>query len=99
MDVSLISAKGAGIRCSKCITIYKNMGDAQSCTNNSGIKRMNHSMKMWERVIESKMRGEVIISVQQYGFTFASKVLAKKYREGQKNRAMSLLIWKRHMMG
>ena len=56
-------------------------------------------MKMWERVIVSKMRGEVTISDQQYGFTFASKVLAKKYREGQKNRAMSLLIWKRPMMG
>ena len=36
------------------IPIYKNKGDAQCCGNYSGIKLMSHTMKVWERIIETR---------------------------------------------
>ena len=39
------------------VPIYKNKGDIQSCTNYRGIKLMSHTMKLWERVIEQRLRG------------------------------------------
>jgi hypothetical protein len=30
------------------VSIFKNKGDVQSCTNYHGIKLMNHTMKLWE---------------------------------------------------
>ena len=77
-------------RKSTLIPIYKNKGDAQSCTNYRGIKLMSHTMKLWERVVEARLRGEVEISEQQYGFMprksttdaiFALRILTEKYRE------------------
>ena len=50
-------------------------------------------MKMWERVIDRRIRQEVQISQQQYGFMpgkstmdaiFALRMMIEKYREGQK---------------
>jgi hypothetical protein len=38
------------------IPIFKNKGDIQSCTNYRGIKLMSHTMKLWERVIEHRLR-------------------------------------------
>ena len=37
------------------VPIYKK-GDVQSCTNYRGIKLMSHTMKMWERVVEARLR-------------------------------------------
>ena len=50
------------------IPIYKNKRDAQSCTNYRGIKLMCHTMKLWERVIEQRLRHETTISENQFGF-------------------------------
>ena len=50
------------------ISIYKNKGDAQCCGNYRGIKLMSHTMKVWERIIETRLRDRVEISKQQYGF-------------------------------
>ena len=75
------------------IPIYKNKGDAQCCGNYKGIKLMSHTMKIWERVIEARLRDIVEISKQQYGFIagkgttdamFALRMLMEKYREGQR---------------
>ena len=49
------------------VPIFKNKGDAQSCNNYRGIKLMSHSMKLWERVVEARLRREVDICEQQYG--------------------------------
>ena len=51
------------------IPIYKNKGAAQCCRNYRGIKLMSHTMKVWERIIEARLRDRVEISKQQYGFT------------------------------
>lgn len=54
---------------------------------------ISHTMKLWERIVEARLRGEVMICEQQYGFMpgksttdamFALSVLLEKYREGQK---------------
>ena len=75
------------------IPIFKNKGDVQSCSNYRGIKLISHSMKLWERVVERRLRSELTFSEQQYGFMpgksttdalFALRVLMEKYREGQK---------------
>ena len=80
-------------RRSVLILIYKNKGDAQCCGNYRGIKLMSHKMKVWERIIETRLRDRVEISKQQYGFMpekgttdamFALRMLMEKYREGQR---------------
>jgi hypothetical protein len=50
------------------VPIYKNKGDIQSCTNYRGIKLMSHTMKLWERVIEHRLRGTTWVSTNQFGF-------------------------------
>ena len=80
-------------RRSVLIPIYKNKGDAQCCGNYSGIKLMSHTMEVWEKIIEARLRDRVEISKQQYGFMpgkgttnamFALRMLMEKYREGQR---------------
>ena len=75
------------------IPIYKNKGDAQCCGNYRGIKLISHTMKVWKRIIEARLRDRVEISKQQYGFMpgkrttdamFAVRMLMEKYREGQR---------------
>ena len=80
-------------RRSVLIPIYKNKRDAQCCGNYRGIKLMTHTMKVWERIIETRLRDRVEISKQQYGFMpekrttdamFALRMLMEKYRKGQR---------------
>jgi len=40
------------------ISIYKNKGDIQNCMKYNGVKLMSLSMKLWERVIEQRLRKE-----------------------------------------
>ena len=55
---------------------------------------MSHTMKVWERIIEARLRDTVEISKQQYGFMlgkgttdamFTLRVLMEKYREGKES--------------
>ncbi|XP_065855541.1 uncharacterized protein [Euphorbia lathyris] len=55
-------------RKSTLIPLYKNKGDVQDCANYRGIKLMSHTMKLWERVIEQRLRRTVKISENQFGF-------------------------------
>ncbi|MCJ8739626.1 hypothetical protein PDJAM_G00049200 [Pangasius djambal] len=80
-------------RGSVLVPIFKNKGDVQSCSNYRGIKLMSHTMKLWERVVEARLRKVVEICEQQYGFMprkstkdaiFALRILMEKYRDGQR---------------
>ncbi|KAK3553157.1 hypothetical protein QTP86_031731 [Hemibagrus guttatus] len=80
-------------RRSVLVPIFKNKGDVQSCSKYRGIKLMSHTMKLWERVVEARLRKVVEICEQQYGFMprksttdaiFALRILMEKYRDGQK---------------
>ncbi|KAK3569707.1 hypothetical protein QTP86_003576 [Hemibagrus guttatus] len=80
-------------RRSVLVPIFKNKGDVESCSNYRGIKLMSHTMKLWERVVEARLRKVVEICEQQYGFMprksttdaiFALRILMEKYRDGQR---------------
>ena len=44
---------------------FKNKGDVQSCGNYRGIKLMSHTIKLWERVAEVRLRTEMSVCEQQ----------------------------------
>ncbi|KAK3542987.1 hypothetical protein QTP70_008681 [Hemibagrus guttatus] len=80
-------------RRSELVPIFKNKGDVHSCSNYRGIKLMSHTMKLWERIVEARLRKVVLICEQQYGFMlrksttdaiFALRILMEKYRDGQR---------------
>ena len=80
-------------RRSVLIPLYKGKGDIKGCGNYRGIKLMSHIMKLWERVIEARIRKEVRIAEQQFWFMpgrstidaiFCPRMLLKKWTEGQK---------------
>ena len=80
-------------RDSVLIPIFKNKCDVQSCSNYRGIKLISHIIKLWERVVERRLRNDLTFSEQQCGFVtgksttdalFALRVLMEKYKEGQK---------------
>ena len=53
---------------STIIILHKNKVDAQNCNNYRGIKLLSHIMKLWERVIEGKLRAIIEISENQFDF-------------------------------
>ncbi|VFQ58342.1 unnamed protein product [Cuscuta campestris] len=48
--------------------VGRGKGDIQGCENYRGIKLLSHTMKVWERVIEYRVRKGVCISENQFGF-------------------------------
>ena len=49
------------------VLVFKNKDDMQNYSNYRGIKFITHSMT-WERVVEARLRSQVLISEQPYGF-------------------------------
>src|ERR1700748_2678950 len=79
------------------VPIFKGKGDVQDCSNYRGIKLMSHTMKLWERILERRLRQMVEISGNQFGFMaerstsdaiFALRILLEKYREKQRDLHM-----------
>jgi hypothetical protein len=50
------------------VPIFKNKGVVQSCTNYQGIKLMSHTIKLWERIIEHRLRGVNNVTEKQFSF-------------------------------
>ena len=48
-------------RKSTLIPIFKGKGDVQVCANYRGIKLTSHTLKIWERVIDRRLRQEITI--------------------------------------
>ena len=49
------------------VPLYKNKGDIQNSNNHKGIKYLSHTMKIWDRVMEMRVRkGGVSISQNEY---------------------------------
>ncbi|GJX32437.1 retrovirus-related pol polyprotein LINE-1, partial [Tanacetum coccineum] len=87
-------------RLSEVIPIYKNKGDVQACSNYRGIKLLSHTIKLWERVIEKRLRRETRVSENQFGFMSGRSTteaihllrsLMEKYRERQRDLHMAFL--------
>ncbi|AQL05851.1 Retrovirus-related Pol polyprotein LINE-1 [Zea mays] len=84
-------------RRSTLVPIFKNKGDVQSCTNYHGIKLMSHTMKLWERVIEHRLRKMTSVTQNQFGFMpgrstmeaiFILRQLKERFREQKKDLHM-----------
>nr|GEZ33668.1 retrovirus-related Pol polyprotein LINE-1 [Tanacetum cinerariifolium] len=87
-------------RLSEVIPIYKNKGDAQACSNYRGIKLRSHTTKLWERVIDRRLRRETKVSENQSGFMLGRSTteaihllrsLIEKYSEKQRDFHMAFL--------
>jgi hypothetical protein len=79
------------------VPIFKNKGDVQSCTNYRGVKLMSHTMKLWERITEHRLRGVTNVTENQFGFMpgrstmeviFLIRQLMKRCREQKKHLHM-----------
>ena len=84
-------------RDSVIVSIFKEKGDIQDCGNYRGIKMISHTMKIWERVIDRRLREETTIGEEQFGFMpgrgttaaiFAARQVIEKHREMQKELHM-----------
>ena len=87
-------------RYSVIIPIYKEKGDIQDCGNYRGIKLMSHTMTIWERIIDRRLREETTIGDERFGFMpgrgttgaiFAVRQLLEKHREKQIGLHMVLI--------
>jgi Reverse transcriptase (RNA-dependent DNA polymerase) len=82
------------------VPIFKNKEDIQSCTNYREIKLMSHTMKLWERVIEHRLRKLTTVSKNQFDFLpgrsnmeviFLIKQLMERHREQKKDLHMTFI--------
>ena len=80
-------------RRSVLVPLYEGKGDIKKCGNYQGIKLISHTMKLWERIIEARIKKEVTIAEQQFEFMpgrsttdaiFCLRILLEKWTEGQK---------------
>ncbi|XP_068247896.1 uncharacterized protein [Palaemon carinicauda] len=75
------------------IPIFKEKEDIKFFNNHRAIKLLLHTTKLWEMIIERRIREETKIGEEQFGLKpggsttdamFALRQLMEKYREGQK---------------
>ena len=77
-------------RSSYLIPLYKGKGDSRECNNYRSIKLMAHTMKIYERLINTRLRGIVKLNENQCGFVEGKstldaiqslRILIEKHRE------------------
>ena len=77
--------------------LYKGRGNMTECNNYRGIKLMCHGMKLYERLVEDRLRQVIEISSTQYGFQqgksttepiFALRMMQEKHLEKRQNLHM-----------
>ena len=77
------------------IPIYKGKGDAMRCDNYRGVRLLEQGMKLWEKILEKRLRNIVKLDEKQFGFQsgksttdaiFVARQLQEKY--GSKKRRL-----------
>ncbi|EYC32478.1 hypothetical protein Y032_0003g1601 [Ancylostoma ceylanicum] len=80
-------------RDSVVIPVFKRKGDIMDCANYRGMKLTAYTMKVYERLLDSRLRDMVEIAADQFGFTserstidaiFIARQVMEKYREKSK---------------
>ena len=75
------------------IPIYKGKGDALECGKYRGIRLLEHGMKLFERILEMRLRRLIKVDSRQFGFTpgrstidalFIVRQVQEKYNEKRK---------------
>jgi len=79
------------------IPLYNNKGDIQDYNNFRGIKLLSHTMKLWERVIERRLRKDISILENQFDFmpgrsTIEAIYLLRKLISLYRDRKVDLII-------
>ncbi|XP_068228009.1 uncharacterized protein [Palaemon carinicauda] len=86
-----------GMERSVIIPIYKGKGDIHEYGNYKGIKLISHTLKIWDMIIQKRLRDETTIGEEQFGFMpgrriveaiFALRQTIEKHREKQKGLHM-----------
>ena len=82
------------------VPIFKEKGDIQECKNYRGIKLLTHTFKIWERVLDRRVRECTDIHESQFGFMpgrsttdaiFILMQTIEQYREGQKDICVTFI--------
>ena len=85
---------------STLIPIYKGKGDPMECGSYRDVKLLEHGMKIFERVLERRLREKVNINEQQFGFmpgkvtmnaVFILRQLQEKYLEKKKELCLAFI--------
>ena len=50
------------------VPLFKGKGDAMDCGSYRGLKLLEHAMKVWERLLERRLRDKIVLSEGQFGF-------------------------------
>ena len=79
------------------VPLFKEKGDIHDCGKYRGFKMIYHTMKIWERIIDRRLREETSKGEEQFGFMpgrgttdalFAARQVMGKHREMQKELHM-----------
>ncbi|EYC12478.1 hypothetical protein Y032_0047g1503 [Ancylostoma ceylanicum] len=90
------------------VPIFKRKGDVMDCTNYRGIKLIAHTMKIYERFVDMRLRGVVEIAPDQFDFiperSAIDAIFIARQVMGNTVKRISrvilhFLIWKRRMIG
>ncbi|EYC21322.1 hypothetical protein Y032_0019g3752 [Ancylostoma ceylanicum] len=86
------------------VPIFKSKGDVMDCANYRGIKLIAHTMKIYERLVDMRLRDVVEIASDKFGFVpdrstidviFIARQLMEKYREKNKPSHIAFLDLKK----
>ena len=89
------------------VPIFKEKGDVRNCNTYRGVKLLEHTMKIVERVLERRIRKSVNIDSMQFGFMpgrettdalFAVRRMQEEYRDKKKSSTCVLQILSRHLI-
>ena len=85
---------------STVIPIFKEKGDVQDCKNYRGIKLTSHTLKIYEKVLDKRLREETEIGDEQFGLMrdrgtvdaiFILRQMMEKYAEKQRGLFLAII--------
>ena len=90
------------------MTIYKGKGDPMECGSYRGIKLLEHTMKVVERIFENRILHQIVIDDMQFGFMkgkgttdaiFMARQMQENFKVKGKKLYFGLWIWRKLLIG